>query len=196
MSAKELSDKQQRFVDEYCIDLNATQACIRSGYSPKTSDKLSYQLLVNPRVKAAIEKKQAEIALKHDIKREDIIASVKNKQRANILDYAEWKKNNVKWKPSSALTREQGARIKSLSMTINNAGHRAIKLELHDSLQADKLLAQLSGEIVERREHSGLGGKAIEHKHGVELDLTKLTSEDIKELKRISELAKPSEDKK
>ena len=34
-----LTEKQQRFVDEYLIDLNATQAAIRAGYSAKTADQ-------------------------------------------------------------------------------------------------------------------------------------------------------------
>ena len=34
-----LTPKQQRFVDEYLIDLNATQAAIRAGYSPKTAEQ-------------------------------------------------------------------------------------------------------------------------------------------------------------
>ena len=40
-----LTAKQQRFCDEYLIDLNATQAAIRAGYSPKTAEQLAYQLL-------------------------------------------------------------------------------------------------------------------------------------------------------
>ena len=36
--AKKLTEKQKRFVEEYLIDLNATQAAIRAGYSPKTAN--------------------------------------------------------------------------------------------------------------------------------------------------------------
>lgn len=37
--AKKLTEKQKRFVEEYLIDLNATQAAIRAGYSPKTTKR-------------------------------------------------------------------------------------------------------------------------------------------------------------
>ncbi len=35
-----LTDKQKKFIQEYLIDLNATQACIRAGYSKKTAQVL------------------------------------------------------------------------------------------------------------------------------------------------------------
>lgn len=42
-----LRAKQQRFVDEYLIDLNATQAVIRAGYSPRAADQQASRLLTN-----------------------------------------------------------------------------------------------------------------------------------------------------
>lgn len=50
-----LTDKQQRFVDEYLIDLNATQAAIRAGYSQKTAQEQASRLLSNVMVSKAIE---------------------------------------------------------------------------------------------------------------------------------------------
>lgn len=49
-----LTPKQQRFVDEYLIDLNATQAAIRAGYSAKTADSQASRLLRNVKVSRAI----------------------------------------------------------------------------------------------------------------------------------------------
>ena len=43
--SKKLTDKQQRFVDEYLIDLNATQAAIRAGYSEKTANRVASENL-------------------------------------------------------------------------------------------------------------------------------------------------------
>ncbi|AWL07590.1 terminase small subunit [Massilia oculi] len=50
-----LTDKQQRFVAEYLIDLNATQAAIRAGYSAKTANEQGSRLLANVSVAAAIQ---------------------------------------------------------------------------------------------------------------------------------------------
>lgn len=54
MSIRPLSPKQQRFVDEYLVDLNASQAAIRAGYSARNADKIGWQLLGKTRVADAI----------------------------------------------------------------------------------------------------------------------------------------------
>ena len=52
---RELTHKQQRFIEEYCVDFNATQAAIRAGYSEKTAYSIGQRLLKNVEIKAAIE---------------------------------------------------------------------------------------------------------------------------------------------
>lgn len=52
--------KQQRFCDEYLIDLNATQAAIRAGYSAKTARVIGQENLLKPAIKEYIEKRMAE----------------------------------------------------------------------------------------------------------------------------------------
>jgi phage terminase small subunit len=55
-----LTPKQARFVEEYLVDLNAKQAAIRAGYSPKTAEVQGCRLLRNVQVAAAIQRAQAE----------------------------------------------------------------------------------------------------------------------------------------
>ncbi len=55
-----LTAKQQRFCDEYLIDLNATQAAIRAGYSKKTANRIGTENLSKPVIKEYIEKRMAE----------------------------------------------------------------------------------------------------------------------------------------
>lgn len=57
---KKLTAKQQRFCDEYLIDLNATQAAIRAGYSKKTAKQIGQQNLTKLDLKEYIEKRMAE----------------------------------------------------------------------------------------------------------------------------------------
>jgi phage terminase small subunit len=52
-----LTAKQQRFVDEYLIDLNATQAAIRAGYSAANADKIGPELLGKTRVAEAVQER-------------------------------------------------------------------------------------------------------------------------------------------
>lgn len=55
-----MTDKQKRFVEEYLIDLNATQACIRAGYSVNNADKIGSELLGKTRVQEAVSQALAE----------------------------------------------------------------------------------------------------------------------------------------
>lgn len=57
-----LTARQQRFVEEYLVDLDATKAAIRSGYAPKAAGQQGYQLLQIPSIAAAIDAKRAEVS--------------------------------------------------------------------------------------------------------------------------------------
>ena len=54
MNKRKLTAAQERFVDEYLVDLNATQAAVRAGYSAKTAHSCGPRLLANAGVAAAI----------------------------------------------------------------------------------------------------------------------------------------------
>ena len=68
-----LTEKQQRFVEEYLIDLNATQAAIRAGYSAKTADVQGARLLANAKVQQAISEKMAERSKRTGINQDRVI---------------------------------------------------------------------------------------------------------------------------
>ena len=71
--AKQLTDKQERFVEEYLVDLNATQAAIRAGYSKKTARDIGYENLTKPDIRAAIVDKRKEISRRVDLTIDDVI---------------------------------------------------------------------------------------------------------------------------
>lgn len=58
--AKKLTARRMRFCDEYLIDLNATQAAIRAGYSQKTAQVISAELMADSRIKEFIADRMAE----------------------------------------------------------------------------------------------------------------------------------------
>jgi len=68
-----LTDKQQRFVAEYLIDLNATQAAIRAGYAAKTANREGSRLLSNVDIAEAIAAKAAEKAAALDLSAERVL---------------------------------------------------------------------------------------------------------------------------
>ena len=77
-----LTPKQQRFVDEYLIDLNAKQAAIRAGYSPKTAEQQGFQLLKKTSVSEAINEAQQERQKRTLVTQDDVIRG--------LLTEAEW----------------------------------------------------------------------------------------------------------
>lgn len=69
---KKLTPKQSRFIEEYMVDLNATQAAIRAGYSKKTAAAIGAENLTKPKIAAEIEKRQAAISEKLEITQETV----------------------------------------------------------------------------------------------------------------------------
>jgi phage terminase small subunit len=72
MAAK-LTPKQQRFVDEYLIDLNATQAAIRAGYSVRSAESQGSRLSKNRKVRACIDERMAELSRRTGVNQERIM---------------------------------------------------------------------------------------------------------------------------
>lgn len=71
MADRGLTPKQQRFIQEYTVDLNGTQAAIRAGYSPKTARSIASETLQRPAVKMAIQK-----ALRANVERLQMLTAV------------------------------------------------------------------------------------------------------------------------
>lgn len=84
-----LNPKQRRFVDEYLIDLNATQAAIRAGYSAKTAAQAASRLLTNVDVRAAVNRGQAATAERLELTAASVTARLLTiADKAEALDTA------------------------------------------------------------------------------------------------------------
>ena len=71
--AKKLTKKQQLFVDEYLIDLNATQAAIRAGYSVDTAAVIGCENLTKPNIQQAIAKEMAERSKRTGVNQDRVV---------------------------------------------------------------------------------------------------------------------------
>jgi phage terminase small subunit len=83
-----LTAKQQRFCDEYLIDLNATQAAIRAGYSKKNADKIGSELLGKTRVAEYIAERKADRMERTEITQDMVLRELANIAFSNAADYA------------------------------------------------------------------------------------------------------------
>ena len=74
------------FVKEYLVDLNATQAAIRAGYSKKTAGQQGEQLLKNLEIAAAVQAGMAKRAAKVEINADYVLARLAEIDRMDVLD--------------------------------------------------------------------------------------------------------------
>ena len=87
MSEKDLNEKQKKFCNEYLIDLNATQAAIRAGYSAKTARVIAAQNLAKLNIQEYIQQLQEGIQKRNRISQDEIIQDlieVKNRCMQNV----------------------------------------------------------------------------------------------------------------
>ena len=73
-----LTPRQHRFVLEYLVDLNATQAAIRAGYSAKTAYSQGQRLLKNVEVAAAIQAGMDKRAKRTEITQDYVLTGIRN----------------------------------------------------------------------------------------------------------------------
>jgi phage terminase small subunit len=82
-----MTPKQQRFVQEYLVDLNATQAAIRAGYSPRTARSVGSENLTKPDIAAAIAAAGAQLAARTGITAERVLAELELLAFSNLDHY-------------------------------------------------------------------------------------------------------------
>jgi phage terminase small subunit len=154
MMAK-LTDKQQKFVDEYLIDLNATQAAIRSGYSVKNADKIGSELLGKTGVAEAVAKAKAVRSRRTGISADRVVLELARMafvDPTNVVDFATAKiKDDISEDDRAALA---GIKIKDT----DKGTEREIKLA--DKLKALELLGKHLG-VFDDRAQDGDGGVQI-----------------------------------
>ena len=144
-----LSPKQKRFVAEYLVDLNATQAAIRAGYSPRRGAQNGYELLRKGPVAQAIATRQAELAGRIGVTVEKIVAELARIGFSDIRDVVQWRAvpsgngagegetsarvvNVIDVKSADELTPQAAAAIAELSLQPSGG----FRLRLHDKRAA------------------------------------------------------------
>lgn len=91
-----MTKKQKRFVEEYLIDLNATKAAIRAGYSPKTANEQGSQNLAKLSIQAAIDKAMAERSRRTGINQDRVIRELAKIALVNPADVVDMDSATVK----------------------------------------------------------------------------------------------------
>lgn len=142
--ARKLTKKQQLFVDEYLIDLNATQAAIRAGYSTQTAYSIGEENLKKPEIKNSIEKALAERSRRTGISADRIINELARIAFVNPADIINFDEATVK----DTATRDDTATISSVKVkTIPTEDGDITEREVktYDKIKALELLGKHLG---------------------------------------------------
>ena len=119
-----LTEKQKRFVQEYLVDLNATAAAKRAGYSEKSASRIAVELLNKTQVSAEIQKQQAKRQKRVEITQEKVLEELAAIAFANGADFA-------------TVNQKAIASIKE--------GQYGTEVKVHDKVKALELLAKHLG---------------------------------------------------
>lgn len=187
-----LTAKQQLFVEEYLIDLNATQAAIRAGYSERTARKIGNENLTKPDIATKIQE-----AMNNRSKRTEITADMVLKEYAklgfsNITDYlsvevklvtvdrdAENKPITELQQVVSIFETDMVPEDKMRAVAEIKQTKEGIALKLHDKKGALDSMARHLGMFNDKIEHSGEVKQTVNH------NLRKLSPEELRDLESI-----------
>ena len=127
-----LTPKQQRFVEEYLIDLNATQSAIRAGYSEKTAQEIGSENLSKPMVAKAIAEAQEKLSNKAQVTVEMVVQGLLNEakdlsegstQSARVSAWAHLGKHLGMFKDKIEHTGKDGKPIETVNSNVSTESY-------------------------------------------------------------------------
>ena len=139
-----LTEKQKRFVDEYLIDLNATQAAIRAGYSVRTAKDIGCENLAKPNIQQKISEKMAERSKRTGVNQDRIVLELAKIAFVNAADVIDSDDATIK----AGATDDDNAPIQSLKVKVipTKEGEGVEReIRLNDKLKALELLGKHLG---------------------------------------------------
>lgn len=155
-----MTKKQKRFCEEYLIDLNATQAAIRAGYSPDTAKAIGCENLTKPDIRAHIDRAMAERSRRTGVNADRVIQELAKIAFVNATDVIDPKTATVK---ENALP-EDTAAIQSVKVKTFGEDGLEREIKMADKLKALEMLGRHLGMFKDKLELSG----------GLDIEKTKL----------------------
>lgn len=139
-----MTDKQNRFCEEYLIDLNATQAVIRAGYSTKGASVTGAKLLTNTKIRARIDAAMAAQSRRTGISADRVVRELARLAFVNPSDVIDTNKATVKHDAS----RDDTAAISSIKIKVSDSEQGSSierEIRLTDKNKALELLGRHLG---------------------------------------------------
>jgi len=131
-----LTRKQQVFVDEYLVALNATEAAIRAGYTRNSAHVMGCTLMKKPHVAQAIREAMNARAERTRIDADRIVLELARVAFSDLGRIADWGPDGVALKPSNVLTEADRAAIAEVTAHAGPAGAARTHIRLQNKLRA------------------------------------------------------------
>lgn len=161
--------RRKKFIDEYLVDLNGTQAVIRAGYSEKGASVQGARLLANASIRAEIEKRKAELSQRTLITAERVVGRLAEIGFADMADFMQVTEDGDAVLDMSALTPAQTAAIQEITTEVYMDGKgdqaervKKTKIKLHPPIPALQLLGKHLGTFAELHKHQLIGDTSLE----------------------------------
>lgn len=146
-----LTKKQKLFIDEYLIDLNATQAAIRAGYSVESARDIGCENLTKPNIQQVIAERMAERSRRTGVNADRVVAELAKIAFVNAEDVIDTETATIK--PNAA--REDTAAIQSVKVKAFGEDGLEREIKMADKLKALELLGRHLGMFKDKVELSG-----------------------------------------
>lgn len=144
-----LTPKQRRFIEEYLIDLNATQAAIRAGYSVKNAGKIGPELLGKTRIKEAIDRALAERSRRTGINQDRVLLELAKIAFLNPVDVINMDEATVRGDANREDTAAiASVKVKTIPTEAGEITEREVKV--YDKIKALELLGKHLGMFTDR----------------------------------------------
>lgn len=138
-----MNDKQKRFAKEYVIDLNATQAAIRAGYSENTANEQGARLLANVSIKKYINELQGKLSERNDNLADRVVQELAKIGFANIQDFLNGGNSVLELKHLEA---DKTAAVSKVKTTVNeHTGNITTEIAFHNKVDALEKLGRHLG---------------------------------------------------
>lgn len=149
-----MNAKQERFVEEYLIDLNATQAAIRAGYSPRSATVHGTRLMKNANVQSAIDKGIAERSRRTGINQDRVIRELAKVAFLNPVDVIDMDTATVQGEANRDDTAcIASVKVKTIPGEDGDITEREVKT--YDKLKALELLGKHLGMFTDKLKVEG-----------------------------------------
>lgn len=135
--------RQLAFIREYMVDLNATEAARRAGYSSVSAERIAYALVhEHPAVGEAIAAAKARRAAEKRVTADRVMEELGRMAFSNIRDYVAWGPDGMRLRDAALLDEAETAAIADIEPTGNG---KVKRLKLYDKLAALNALAKHLG---------------------------------------------------